>query len=156
MVKLTTIQKINPQVYNINQILQKKKPTKTMKEKEYDFTLRFDLEDPELDPAIYVELLYESGCDDALIGIGQKGYIVLSFIREALSSSQAITKAIADVKKVIPFATLVETTLDMTETNPAPAAISVEAAAPPPNIESLMELMELANVGEKAKGTARV
>ena len=129
-----------------------------MKEKEYDFTLRFDLEDPELDPAIYVELLYESGCDDALIGIGQKGYIVLSFIREALSSSQAITKAIADVKKVIPFATLVETTLDMAETNPAPApaAISVEAAAPPPNIESLMELMELANVGEKAKGTARV
>jgi|688.fasta_scaffold11217_15 hypothetical protein len=119
--------------------------------KEYDFTLKFDLKDPELDPAIYVELLYESGCDDALIGIGQKGYIVLSFIREALSSSQAITQAIADVKNVIPFATLVETTLDRAETNPD--VISVKAAAPDSYLESIREL---ANVREKAKGTAKV
>lgn len=111
--------------------------------KEYDFTLKFDLKDPELDPAIYVESLYESGCDDALIGIGQKGYIVLSFIREALSSSQAITQAIADVKNVIPFATLVETTLDMAGNN-----VSL-------NSEHLGTTKQ-ANVREKAKGTAKV
>lgn len=111
--------------------------------KEYDFTLKFDLKDPELDPAIYVELLYESGCDDALIGIGQKGYIVLSFIREALSSSQAITQAIADVKNVISFATLVETTLDMAGNN-----VSL-------NSEHLGTTKQ-ANVREKAKGTAKV
>ena len=111
--------------------------------KEYDFTLKFDLKDPELDPAIYVESLYESDCDDALIGIGQKGYIVLSFIREALSSSQAITQAIADVKNVIPFATLVETTLDMAGNN-----VSL-------NSEHLGTTKQ-ANVREKAKGTAKV
>lgn len=61
------------------------------------------------------------------------------------------------MKKVIPFATLVETTLDLAETNPAPTVISVEAAVlVVSNLESIMELMELANVGEKAKGTARV
>lgn len=96
---------------------------------------------------------YDSENQSTSLQHHQKGYIVLSFIREALSSSQAITKAIADVKKVIPFATLVETTLDLAETNPVPAAISVEATTPYPNIESLMELV---NVEEKAKGTARV
>jgi len=111
--------------------------------KEYDFILKFDLKDPELNPEIYIELLHESGCDDALIGIGQKGYIVLNFIREALSSSQAITKAIADVKNVIPFATLVETTLDMAGNN-----VSL-------NSEHLGTIKQ-ANVREKAKGTAKV
>ena len=111
--------------------------------KEYDFTLKFDLKNPELDPSIYVESLYESGCDDALIGLGQKGYIVLNFIREALSSEQAVTRAIAHVKNVIPFATLVETTLHIAGNN-----VSL-------NSEHLGTTKQ-ANVREKAKGTARV
>ena len=80
---------------------------------DYDFTLKFDLKDPDLDPAIYVESLYENGCDDALIGIGKKGYIVLNFIREDSSPLKAISQAIAKIEKVIPFASLVEATLDI-------------------------------------------
>jgi len=40
---------------------------------EYDFTLKFNFQNPQVDPKDYIEQLHESGCDDALIGIGKKG-----------------------------------------------------------------------------------
>jgi predicted DNA-binding transcriptional regulator AlpA len=73
---------------------------------EYEFTLKFKLQNADVNPEIYVEKLYDSGCDDALIGIGKKGYIALDFIRESLSAEQAIISAINDLKKVIPKAIL--------------------------------------------------
>lgn len=75
---------------------------------EHDFTLTFNLEDPQADPGDFIEKLYEGGCDDALIGVGNKGYVALNFIREASSRNEAICSAINDVKKVIPSATLIE------------------------------------------------
>lgn len=84
-----------------------------MKFKEYDFTLKFALADPEIDPEIYVNQLGEAGCDDALIGIGQKGKIALQFNREATHATEAILSAIQEVKRVIPSATLVEATPDL-------------------------------------------
>jgi uncharacterized phage-associated protein len=75
---------------------------------EHDFTLTFNLEDPQADPGDFIEKLYEGGCDDALIGVGNKGYIALNFIREASSRNEAICSAIKDVQKVIPSATLIE------------------------------------------------
>ncbi len=80
--------------------------------KEYDFTVKFNLQNPHANPSSYVESLYEGGCDDALIGVGKKGYISLNFIREASSAYEAISSAIADVKRVLPCATLVEATPD--------------------------------------------
>ena len=79
---------------------------------EYDFTLKFNLQNYQSDPNDYVEQLHESGCDDALIGVGKKGCIALNFIREASSAYEAIKSAITDVKKVIPHATLIEATPD--------------------------------------------
>jgi hypothetical protein len=80
--------------------------------KEYDFTLKFSLQNSQFDPEVYVEKLYECGCEDALIGVGKKGYIALNFLREAPSAYEAISSAIFDVKKVIPKATLIEATPD--------------------------------------------
>lgn len=80
--------------------------------KDYDFTLKFNLQDPQNDPSDYIERLYAGGCDDALIGVGKKGYISLNFIREASSAYEAISSAITDVKTVIPSATLIEATPD--------------------------------------------
>ena len=80
--------------------------------KEYEFTLKFALQHPDADPQRYVEDLGCNGCDDALIGVGKKGYIALNFIREAASAYEAISSAVSDVKKVIPEATLVEETPD--------------------------------------------
>ena len=76
--------------------------------KDYDFTLKFNLQDPQSDPGEYVEKLYAGGCDDALIGVGLKGCISLNFIREASSAYEAISSAISDVKAVVPSATLIE------------------------------------------------
>jgi hypothetical protein len=79
---------------------------------EYDFTLKFDFQNFHADPNDYIEQLLESGCDDALIGVGKKGRITLNFIREASSAYEAISSAISDVKKAIPYAVLVEATPD--------------------------------------------
>jgi hypothetical protein len=79
---------------------------------EYDFTLKFDLQNSQVDPNNYIEQLHESGCDDALIGVGKKGCIALNFIREASSAYEAISSAISDVKKSVPHAILIEATPD--------------------------------------------
>lgn len=80
---------------------------------DYEFTLKFTLPNKNLDPDIYVEKLGVSGCDDALIGLGQKGRIALQFSRESTSASEAVISAIKDVKSVIPDASLVEATPDL-------------------------------------------
>ncbi|MGB5631444.1 MAG: DNA-binding protein [Waterburya sp.] len=69
---------------------------------EYDFGLHFKLADYKTDPSIYEDRLFEAGCDDALLGIGQRGYIGLDFIRTSKNAIEAIYSAIENVKSVIP------------------------------------------------------
>jgi hypothetical protein len=69
---------------------------------EYNFALHFKLADHKADPSIYEDRLFEAGCDDALLGIGQKGYIGLDFIRISSSAIEAVYSAIENVKSVIP------------------------------------------------------
>ena len=80
---------------------------------EFDFVLKFDLPDPKSDPDKFVGALYDSGCDDATIGIGQHGRIALNFTREAVTALDAVASAIADVRRAIPGARLVEATPDL-------------------------------------------
>lgn len=80
--------------------------------KEYEFTLKFDLPSPDLDLDDYVERLADCGCDDAIVGIGQKGRIGLQFTREADSAEQAVLSGITDVRCAIPDAELVEASPD--------------------------------------------
>ena len=80
---------------------------------EFDFILKFDLPDPETDPDKFVDALDEAGCDDATIGIGQHGRVALNFTREAATALEAVASAIADVRKAIPGARLVEATPDL-------------------------------------------
>ncbi len=79
---------------------------------EYDFTLKFNLQDSQIDLEMYIDKLYESGCDDAIIGTGKKGYISLNFIRESSSAYEAISSAIENIKKVIPQAVLINVAPD--------------------------------------------
>ena len=78
--------------------------------KTYQFTLKFSLPVAENDMDGLVERLGDAGCDDALIGVGKPGRIALDFEREAESAFDAITSAIASIKKVVPEAKLVEAT----------------------------------------------
>ena len=81
--------------------------------KEYDFSLVFELENPNKPPEIYLDVLYQSGCDDAVIGIGKQGTLGLDFIRESNSAYDAIESAINNVKSAIPSAKLVHVSPDI-------------------------------------------
>jgi hypothetical protein len=79
---------------------------------EYEFTLKFKLGPGSADTDEVVERLGEAGCDDALVGIGQPGRIVLQFTRNADSAEKAIISALKDVKSAIPEARLLEVAPD--------------------------------------------
>ncbi|MBI3374580.1 MAG: DNA-binding protein [Betaproteobacteria bacterium] len=80
---------------------------------EFDFLLKFELADPDADAEKFVDALYEAGCDDATVGIGQSGRIALNFTRQAASALEAVSSAIADVRKAVPNAKLIEATPDL-------------------------------------------
>lgn len=79
---------------------------------EYDFTLTFQVSNME-DSDQYVEALYGGKCNDALIGVGEKGSIALNFIREAETGYEAIYSAINDVRTIIPQAIFSEAKPDL-------------------------------------------
>jgi predicted DNA-binding transcriptional regulator AlpA len=81
--------------------------------KEYDFALMFKLNQSDLNPEICLDLLYEAGCDDALLGIGKLGYLSLDFIRESNSAYDAISSAIDNVKLVLTQAELIHVSPDL-------------------------------------------
>lgn len=80
---------------------------------QFEFTLKFSLPETAGAPEAYIGQLCAGGCDDALIGIGQVGRIGLDFTREADSAFEAVASAVADVKRVIPGARLLEATPDL-------------------------------------------
>lgn len=126
--------------------------------KEYDFTLKFTLRNSDIDPDIYVEKLYESGCDDALIGIGKKGYISLNFTRESTSAVEAISNAVSDVRKVIPQACLIEASpdlvgitdvaeiLDCSRQNVRKLILNQSQLSPPAVYEGAQDIWHLADI----------
>jgi hypothetical protein len=79
---------------------------------EYDFTLKYQLAADDSDHDEIVERLAEAGCDDATIGVGQPGRIALVFAREGTSALGALMSALADVKRAVPSARLVEAAPD--------------------------------------------
>lgn len=79
---------------------------------EYEFTLKFSLPDTGEDADKYIDALAAAGCDDALIGVGQRGRIALDFTRTARSAFEAISTAFRDVRRAIPKSALVEASPD--------------------------------------------
>ncbi len=126
--------------------------------KAYEFTLKFSLQNETDNPAQYIEKLGAAGCDDALTGIGQHGRIALNIIRESTSAYEAIVSAIADVKKAIPGAKLVEATPDIvgltdvadllgcTRQNMRKLMINSGSAFPQPFHEGKPAIWHLANI----------
>ena len=134
---------------------------------EYDFLLKFDLPDPEVNPEDFVDALYDAGCSDATVGTGQHGRIALNFTREANSAAEAVSSAIADVRKAIPKAKLIEATPDLvgltdiaeilgcSRQNIRKLVIGHRSIFPSPIHEGSAAIWHLANVLQwfKAKGS---
>jgi predicted DNA-binding transcriptional regulator AlpA len=79
---------------------------------EYIFTLKYLLIEDDGNPDELVERLAAAGCDDSLIGLGIPGRIALEFTREADSAREAMLSALADVKRAIPTARMIEAVPD--------------------------------------------
>ena len=75
---------------------------------EYTFTLKYRLSPADQNVDDLIERLGAEGCDDVLVGMGQPGCVALEFTREADSAQAAIQSALADVKRVMPRAQLLE------------------------------------------------
>src|ERR1700677_4070591 len=73
---------------------------------DYTFTLNFTPPQREERPDQYLDALYEAGCDDAVVGVGQYGIVGLDFTRAANSAEDAIGSAIENVRTAIPGAVL--------------------------------------------------
>ncbi len=80
---------------------------------EYTFTLKYQLGAASVDFDELVEQLGNFGCDDALVGLGQPGRVALEFIRDAPNAQAAIKSALADVRRALPDAILIEAAPDL-------------------------------------------
>ena len=80
---------------------------------EYEFTLTFALPENQADAEQYVDLLFNAGCDDAVVGTGQLGSVSLEFMRGAESAADAVDSAIMNVTQAIPGAELTEAMPDL-------------------------------------------
>jgi hypothetical protein len=79
---------------------------------EYEFTLKFALPANHRSVDDLVEHLGEAGCTDALVGIGQRDRVALSFTREASSAMEAIVSAMKEVRAALPESRLLDVTPD--------------------------------------------
>src|SRR5665213_3521009 len=79
----------------------------------YEFMLNFTLPHRDDSPERYLDALYDAGCDDALVGVGQYGMIGLNFSRTATSAEEALRSAIENVREAIPGAYLVQAGPDL-------------------------------------------
>jgi hypothetical protein len=79
----------------------------------YSFMLNFNLPSRGDDPEKYLDALFEAGCDDASVGVGQFGMVGLDFTRCAQSAEDALRSAIQNVQTAIPGANLVQVGPDL-------------------------------------------
>ena len=79
----------------------------------FTFVLNFTLPGRDGDPEQYLDALYEAGCDDAAIGVGQFGLIGLDFSRAAVSAEAALRSAVENVTAAIPGAALAQAGPDL-------------------------------------------
>lgn len=75
--------------------------------RDYEFTLRYLLLSG-LAAQTVEQRLFEGGCADALLGLGQKGRLTLAFTRPAESAQAAVLGALRDVAVALPECRLME------------------------------------------------
>jgi hypothetical protein len=68
---------------------------------EFNFTLKYRLPDAYDDGGMLEQRLVETGCDDALLGIGRPGRMALAFCREADNAGAALASALGDVQRAL-------------------------------------------------------
>jgi hypothetical protein len=68
---------------------------------EFEFDLVFDLPAGPVEEGQLLDVLFEAGCDDAVIGLGAPGLAALAFRREGDDAESVIMAAVAQVALVL-------------------------------------------------------
>lgn len=76
--------------------------------KEYTFTIKLKLNNPNVDAYSFVDDLCDSGCGDAIVGIGKNGFIALTFTSFDQSLHHAIFNCAEKVLAAIPGSEVVQ------------------------------------------------
>lgn len=79
---------------------------------EYTFTLKYQLPNEFAERDALLERLGAAGCDDATVGVGLSGRVALEFVREASCAHIAFVGALADLRRALPGARLIEAVPD--------------------------------------------
>lgn len=74
----------------------------------FAFKVTYELPANQTDAAEVMASLGDAGCTDAFVGFGVAGQVCLEFVREAPSAEAAVVNTIADVRRALPRARLVE------------------------------------------------
>lgn len=80
---------------------------------EYDFQLHYQLPDNEPDAEVWLDALFEAGCDDALVGVAVPGQISLDFTRQAVGPVEALRSALRDLTTAVPGGRLISVGPDL-------------------------------------------
>lgn len=83
-------------------------PTSAARMLEFEFTLKYRLDDPEVLVDLVMQRLERSNCSEALVGASVVGHIELQFVRRAATAREALSSATEAVRLAFPTATLVE------------------------------------------------
>lgn len=72
----------------------------------FDFIVNVSLPDHQQNPEDHLDALYEAGCDDATVGVGNQGMISLHFTRQARTMQDALHSGMIAVLNAIPGSNL--------------------------------------------------
>ena len=137
-----------------------------MKTYEYSLTFRLPASNP--NPDDYLDILFEAGCDDALIGLGTQGSIAIDFTRLKSSASKAVHSAINQVKMAIPGVELLEVKPDLvglsdiaelvncSRQNIRKLAVDSKVAFPQPSVSGSVPLWHFFEVGRWLMDSPRI
>ena len=81
--------------------------------KHYEYSLSFSLAKATKTSEECTDLLFEAGCDDAVVGVGAANSIALTFDRRSDTAESAIRQSIAQVTMAIAGAELLEVKPDL-------------------------------------------
>lgn len=77
-----------------------------IREFQFDVMIKLPQGCPDIEDV--VDRLFESGCDDAVVGCGNLGMLGLSFIREGTDREVVIASAVRDASAGLPEGAVVE------------------------------------------------
>jgi len=90
----------------------------------FEFSLRFDISACQKDIDTIDDLLFEAGCDDALVRHSRKGEVQIDYVRQAESALMALEQAKHEVLCALPDARFLEAKPDYV--SPSDIAVSYQ------------------------------